>query len=134
MWNLKKNSLLEGRSIVLATKGENGVWLDVGKSAEPRGERECVRGSPFVSVHYICTPPCCTLYYIWFCQHTVAFKTNDKRIAEQKHTVRPWVYYAALRFRLESLHFCQMSWIHFFLTYCTTQLTEMWFNGPFQST
>lgn len=38
MWNLKKSSLLEGRSTVLATKGESGVWLDVGKAAEPRGD------------------------------------------------------------------------------------------------
>ena len=46
MWNLKKTHLLEGRSAVLATKGESGVWLDVGKAAEPRVRGECVRGSP----------------------------------------------------------------------------------------
>lgn len=29
-------SLIEDRSMVLATKSESGVWLDVGKAAEPQ--------------------------------------------------------------------------------------------------
>lgn len=106
MWNLKKNRLLEGRSTVLATKGESGVWLDVGKAAEPLGGGECVRGSPLslyiIHAHHHVVH----CKYIQFCQHTVTFfKTNDKRSVKQKQTVLPWVYSAALRFRLESLHF-----------------------------
>lgn len=61
MWILKKNRLLEGRSTVLATKGESGVWLDVGKTAGPPGEEGVCERLTLVSIHYACTPPCCTL-------------------------------------------------------------------------
>lgn len=61
MWTLKKNHLLEGRSTVLATRGESGVGLDVGKAAEPPGEGGVCERLTLVSIHYTCTPPCCTL-------------------------------------------------------------------------
>lgn len=101
-------------------------------AAEPQGEGRCERLT-LVSVHHTCTPPCVNCKYDQFCHHTVTFSNKWQKNCGAKADSAALGVFCCPPVQAGEPPFLQMSLIQF-LTYCTTQLTEIWFNGPFQGT